>query len=225
MTPAAEHTTAVGAAPRVALQLLSDGPVRPTPAGAFRAVARRDPGPVGRMLRAILHARTTPSLSLDALVEWTGAAAEAEALEILYAAQEDGLIEGVDEALRLSDQPLEQLIPPLLATLSDEGKALLADPDGLPVWSSGFEPEIASRLAALSGDLASVQERHGDALVAVLGEEAGAWALVDGVGASRIGCWPIHVADTRFVLVAQGLPRMHHLSFTLLVWLLVHRYG
>lgn len=207
------------------LRLLTDQPVRPTPAGAYRAVARPTPDPVGSLLLATMRGRVTPRLSLDAVRTWASTTDDQTALAVLRAAQDDGLIEAIDETLALADGRLEELVPPYLATLSDEGRALLADPDGLPVWSAGFEAGFAARLAAMSADLAVLHERHQGAIGELLGSASSAWALVDGLGASRVGCWPIHVGATRFVLVAQGLPRMHHPNFTTLVWLLVHRYG
>lgn len=216
--------TAGRAAPKQ-LRLLTNDPVRPTPAGAFRAVSRPEPGPVGRMLLEILRSPVTPYLTLPSLQEWTGCNDPQRALRVLEAAQEDTLVETVPSPIVLPDAPLEELVPPLLASLSAEGRALLADPDGFPVWVSGLDTGFAGQLAALSADVASLHERHAATIENVLGEESSAWALVDGVGASRIGCWPLHIGGTRFVLVAQGLPRMHHPNFTTLVWLLVHRYG
>lgn len=207
------------------LRLLTSDPVRPTPAGAFRAVSRPDPGPVGRLLLELLRSPVTPDLSMPALRAWTGCDDDQEALTLLLAAQEDALVETIPAPLALPEGSLEELMPPLLESLSAEGRALLADADGFPVWVSGLDATFAGRLAALSADVASLHERHAATIGDVLGEESSAWALVDGVGASRIGCWPLHVGDTRFVLVAQGLPRMHHPNFTTLVWLLVYRYG
>lgn len=207
------------------LALLTSGPVQPTPAGAFRAVASADPDRIGRMLLATMAEAVSPVLDEGSLLDWTGLSDVQEALRLLYAAQEDALIEAVPEPARLPGTSLEELMPPLLESLSQEGKALVADPDGLPMWTAGFDDDSATRVAALSADLASLRERHVDTIEDVLGDAASAWALVDGVGASRMGCWPLHIGGTRFVLVAQGLPRMHHTSFTYLVWLLVHRYG
>lgn len=221
-TPTLSPSSPSGA---TALRLLTDLPVRPTPAGAYRAVARPTPDAVGALLLATMRAKVTPRLTLEAVCEWAATTDEQAALAVLRAAQDDALIEAIDEPLALADGRLEELVPPYLATLSDEGRALLADADGLPVWSAGFEPGFAARLAAMSADLAVLHERHQGAIGELLGSTSSAWALVDGIGASRVGCWPIHVGTTRFVLVAQGLPRMHHPNFTTLVWLLVHRYG
>ncbi|MBO0843517.1 MAG: roadblock/LC7 domain-containing protein [Nocardioides sp.] len=207
------------------LTLLTTAPVQPTPAGAFRAVASAEPDPLARMLLATMTDPVSPMLNEGNLLGWTGLSDVQEAMHLLLAAQEDALIEAVTEQAMLPNTSLEDLMPPLLEGLSQEGKALVADPDGLPMWTAGFDADSAARVAAMSADLASLRERHVDTIEAVLGDAASAWALVDGVGASRMGSWPLHIGGTRFELVTQGLPRMHHSSFTYLVWLLVHRYG
>jgi hypothetical protein len=207
------------------LRLLTEQPVRPTPAGAFRAVARPDTDAIGRMLLRTMGRPVSPMLTVAAVREWTGIDDDQGALALLKAAQDDALIEALETPEILPDSPLDDLVPPLLATLSDEGRALLADAHGRLVWSSGFDDSVAVRLAALSADLSALRERHAATIADALDDPPSGWALVDGVGASRIGCWPLHIGGTRFVFVAQGLPRMHHPNFTTLVWLLVHRYG
>lgn len=206
-------------------RILARVPVRPTPAGAFRAVARPLPDPVARLLLGVLREPVTPTLSEVSVCRWAGTSDLDAALGVLALAQEDGLIEGLDEPQTAPEGSLDVLVPLLLETLSDRGEVLLSDADGLPLWSHGFSNDLAVRLAAMSGDVASLNERHAGALAAVLGDDGGAWALVDGIGASRLGCWPLHIGTTRFVLVARGLPRMNHPSFTQLVWLLIRRYG
>lgn len=76
--------TAGRAAPKQ-LRLLTNDPVRPTPAGAFRAVSRPEPGPVGRMLLEILRSPVTPYLTLPSLQEWTGCNDPQRALRVLEA--------------------------------------------------------------------------------------------------------------------------------------------
>lgn len=220
----AAHPPAVTANP-ADLEIVARVPVRPTPAGAFRAAARRDPDPIAALLLNVLREPTTPLLDETAVCRWAGTGDLPAALGLLAAAQDEGLIEGVAEAQRAPEGDLDLLVPRMLEDLSDQGEVLLADTDGLPLWSHGFEPSLATRLAAMSGDIGSLNERHAAVLAEAVGGGAGAWALVDGVGASRVGCWPLHIGGHRFVLVVRGLPRMHHPSFTQLIWLLIRRYG
>jgi hypothetical protein len=207
------------------LHLAYEGPIRPTPAGAYRAVARARTDSASGLLRAVLRETTSPDLTEAALLSWTGTDDLQAALRVLQAAQEDGLVEAMEEAVTLPDAPLDQLLPPLMPSLSDEGRVLLADEEGLVVAACGFEEQVCARLAAMSADLGSLHDRHSDTLDELVHGRTAAWALVDGIGASQLGCWPIYTGSTRFVLVAQGLPRLHHVDFTALVWLLVSRYG
>lgn len=210
---------------REQLELVRDGYLRPTPAGAFRAVSGATPDAVSTFLHAILRQPSMPWLDLGTVVALTGVADPQGALAVLHAAQEDGLVEALDEPQELPAGSLEEVVPQLLVELSLDGTIVLADADGLPVWFHGMSFDLAERLAALSADLATVHARHRETLGALDTRDGGAFALVDGLGASQLGCWPLHVGQTRFVLVAQGLPRLHHPHFTTLVWLLVRRYG
>ena len=206
-------------------ELVRAGYLRPTPAGAYRAVARPTPDAVSTFLRAVMRQPEMPWLDVPNLCALVGTEDPQVALSVLHAAQAEYFVEALDQPEPLPEGPLEDVVPHLLHELSDEGRIILADSDGLPVWYEGIDFDQAVRLAALSADLGNVQARHAETLALVDSRGASAFALVDGLGASQLGCWPLHVGSTRFVLVAQGLPRMHHPHFTTLVWLLVRRYG
>src|SRR5690606_28518849 len=107
---------------------------------------------------------TSPPLTEATLLDWVGTGDLQTALEVLRSAQDDGLIEAMDQAITLPEGPLDQLLPPLLPSLSDEGKVLLADEEGLVVAACGFEEGVRARLAAMSADLGSLHERHADTL-------------------------------------------------------------
>lgn len=223
--PTPVTSTSAGTPDPAGLEIVARVPIRPTPAGAFRAAARPRPGPVARLLLALLREPVTPVLGEAAACRLAGTDDLPTALELLEVAQSEGLVEGLDEPQRAPEGDLEVLVPQLLEDLSDLGEVLLADSDGLPMWSQGFEAGLATALAAMSGDVGALSERHAGVIAEAVGGTASAWALVDGVGASNVGCWPLHIGDHRFVLVLRGLPRMHHPSFTQLIWLLVRRYG
>lgn len=199
--------------------------LRPTPAGAYYAVSGPEPTPVRRLLNAMLELGWTPPLEPPRLQRWVGAADEQAGLAVLHQAQEDGLIEGITQPLVADTASLEAVLSRLLGTLSSTGQALLADSQGFTVSYEGFDGPTSDFLAAVSADLASLHERHGPALHAATGSETSAWALVDAVGNSRVGFWPLFVGTHRFVLALGGLPRLNHPDLTDLVWALVTRYG
>jgi len=217
------HQSAPAAA-QSALRLVTELPVRPTPAGALHAAAHAEPDASARLLRRILAEPETPMLTIEALRRWTGLD-EQGALTQLKKLQDAAWIEAIDTPLAVPGGSLDALLVPLLETLSSTGKALLADTDGQVAWTTGFAPERAAGLAGLASELALVHARYADALRTATGEATEAWALVDGSGLSRLGCWPIYIGRTRFVLVVQGLPHLAHPNFTTLVWLLVQHFG
>jgi hypothetical protein len=194
-----------------------------TPAGAWQAVQRRDLEPPAALARTILSFAATPELTRAGLAAWVSA--DADPMATLWTAQRRGWIEGLDRPRQVDEAPLEDLLPNLLGVLASSGRVALADEQGFCLDAVGFERPMATELSAVSADVASLQERHAGNIVATRGDVVGAWALVDEVGNSRIGFWPLHIGEQRFVLVAEGLPYFHHPCLQSLVWVLSTRYG
>ena len=117
------------------------------------------------------------------------------------------------------------MLPPLLAQLSDEGKAILADKRGLYLGTAGFAHETAEELAALGGDLASVHERHSRLLHGNMRLRSDGWGMVNAAGYCEVGFWPMYFGDDYFILIVNGMPRFNQEAFTTLVWTLGVRYG
>lgn len=197
-----------------------------TPSGAWRAAQRTSSGRPESLVRTLLGLGSTPAVDRLALAGWTGLGPDA-AVEVLWQAQERGWIEAVEEPLSPPDGPLEDLLPRLLAQLSSSGQVLLADSQGFCLASAGVDAQRAVDLCAISADLASLQERHRSEIADVVeGDDiSDAWALVDEVGNSRVGFWPLHIGLNRFVLVATEMPYLHDPVLATLVWTLGTRYG
>jgi len=102
---------------------------------------------------------------------------------------------------------------------------LLVDWNGFAFARHGIDDDTAAALSALATDIAAVEQRHAERLRQTLGVSSQGWAAVDAHGASRIGAWPLFIADHRFLIVLQGAPRLNQPQFVELVWLLVSRYG
>jgi hypothetical protein len=198
--------------------------VLPTPAGTYYAVSHELYDPVRAMLCSLLRQEITPLLSQESLEAWCGLSGE-DALEALYLAQTQGWIEGFPEPRSSKSGALEEVLPELLSHLSDSGRALLADDHGFCLSATGFTHEAGVELAALSADIASLDERHSPLTRQNLRLTSGAWALVDAAGNSQIGFWPLNIDDYRFVLILQGVPLLHQPGFTSLVWSLSSRYA
>ncbi len=124
-----------------------------------------------------------------------------------------------------SPNRIEALLPPLLAQLSDEGRAILAEKRGLYLGTAGFAHETSEELAALGADLANVHERHSKLLHGNLRLRSDGWGMVNAGGASEIGFWPLYFGEEYFILVVGGMPRFNQEAFTTLLWTLGVRYG
>jgi len=199
--------------------------LRPTPAGAFHLTSAPGADPVRHFLNALLREPATPPFAEAGLPDLTGSDSIGDALELLRRMQGLGWIEGLVAPRRSPEGPLEAILPELLLPLSTTGKVLLADAQGFHLASQGFAHETAEELSALSADLASLHQRRAGLLNRNLGMHGSAWALVDAAGHSRIGFWPLHLGEQRFVLVLGGIPCLNRPAFVDLVWALGLRYA
>jgi hypothetical protein len=196
-----------------------------SPAGAYHAVSEASEDPSRKLLRALLGLQTSPPLTQEGLKTWSDMEDDQGSLELLYHAQNLGWVEGLEAPRHAPTGALEDIVPGLLPTLSNSGKALLADGQGFYISAQGFAHEAAEELSALSADIASLHDRHRGLLKNNLGLGSGAWALIDAAGNSQVGFWPLFIGDQRFVLVVGGIPHFNQPALTKLVWALSTRYG
>lgn len=206
-------------------ELVGDLYVLPTPAGAYHAVSTPDDSRVRRLLLALLRHRSSPHVDVESLRQWLDTGDEQEALEILHRAQTLAWIEGYEELRDVPGLGVGKELHQLLPRLSSVGQGMIVDWNGLSLASCGIDAETADTLAALSADLIGVQERHAERLTQSLGQAVHGWAAVDAYGSSRIGAWPLFVADKRMLLVLLGEPRLNDPSFLALAWVLINNYG
>ena len=199
--------------------------LHPTPAGAYYCVSSQQSTPMRRLIQALLRGSVFPRVTQENLLAWTGMVSEEQAKQVLFHAQKLNWLQSFPESREIPIDPLEKILPVLLQGLSLQGKALLADPQGFHMASSGFPHEVAEELSALSADLASLHARRAGLLENNLGIRSGAWALVDAAGNSRIGFWPIFVGPCRFVLMVHGVPKFSCPEFVRMVWILSCRYA
>ncbi len=195
-----------------------------TPGGAFYATQDDKPEPGRSFIQQLLKEPETPLFDVDVARKFTGLDKK-RSLEFVHWLQEAGLISGQEEPEAASVEVLEQSLPRLLRSLSDGGKAVLAESQGLYLGSAGFPHEAAEELAALSANLASVYSRHKELLSGNLGYSQRAWGLVGASGNSEVGFWPIYIEQNHFTLIIEGVPQFNQPTFRDLVWALEIRYG
>lgn len=205
-------------------ELVSGLYLAPSPAGAYYAASGTHDDPSRHVLLGLMAKQASPALTLENLQELTGLNAETS-LEQLYRMQSQHLIQGVAEPRLISDEPLEKILPGILADLARQNKALLADAQGFYLASHGFHHETAEELAGLSADLGNLHQRHQGLISGNLSLQTSAWALINAGGNSEIGFWPLYVGQHRFVLILTGLPNLNQAATVDLVWALAKRYG
>ena len=197
--------------------------ILPTPYGAYHTVSTSRNSPEKKFLLKLLSQWRTPELTISNIVDLTGLDEE-PALDLFYQCQESQLLQGLNEVQIFPDKPLEETLPAHLDKLSISKKAMLADNHGFYLANIGFEHDTAEELAALSADIAMMHEKHERALQTFVGEESSAWAMVDAMGNSRIGFWPLYLKEHRFVLVLSGNSRLNQPALTTLIQSLCLRY-
>lgn len=195
-----------------------------TPAGAFYAVSSPEHAGNRAILLRILEEGGVAPFATSTAMSWTQSDDAEEALRSIFRLQRLGLVRGSTAAPPPIQDRLEDILPSLLAHLSDTSKALLADENGFYLAAAGFLHEAAEELAGLSADLLALQTRHSRLLKNNLRVSTEAWALVDPAGRSELGFWPLFIGKQRFMLIISGTPRLQNQAFVTLVQVLDQRY-
>ncbi len=197
----------------------------PTPAGAYYAASSVEKDRPRQFLKNILLQQKTPKLDIDALRYLMGQNDEEKCLELLHHCQKLGWVQGVSPARDYPIGALEDILPQLLSSISENGKVLLADKEGFYLVSSGFPHEVAEELSALSAEILTVHDRRSGLLLNNMGLASNAWAVVDVFGNSHVGFWPLFIGKNRFVIAISGIPHFNQPDFVSLVWALSIRYA
>jgi hypothetical protein len=197
----------------------------PTPAGAYYAASSVEKDRPRQFLKNILLQQKTPKLDIDTLRYLMGQNDEQRCLELLHHCQKLGWIQGVSPAREYPIGALEDILPQLLSSISENGKVLLADKEGFYLVSSGFPHEVAEELSALSAEILTVHDRRSGLLLNNMGLASNAWAVVDVFGNSHVGFWPLFIGKNRFVIAITGIPHFNQPDFVSLVWALSIRYA
>ena len=197
----------------------------PTPAGAYFSVSGTEETPARSFLQFLLAQKIGFKLNTENVQKHMPVRGREDALSMLTHMQKLGWVQGLEAPLETPAERLETMLPEVLSQLSASGKALLADDQGFYISSSGFPHETAEELSALSASLATLHDRYRGVLKNNLGESSNAWGLVDAMGNSQIGFWPVFIGEHRFSLVIGGLPQLNRSAFISLVRALMMRYG
>ena len=124
-----------------------------TPTGALHAFAKKTPGHSEAALQALL----TGDRSLD-LAAWS--AVETDAPVVLAQALENGWVQALARPLQGPDARLDDFLPPVIASLSGERRAVLASDGGFCLGRVGVEQDEANALCAAAADYADFASRQ-----------------------------------------------------------------
>ncbi len=195
-----------------------------TPAGAFYAVSSPEHEGNRAILLRILEEGGVAPFATSTAMTWAQSNDAEDALRSIFRLQRLGMVRGSTAAPLPIQDRLEDILPSILARLSNTGKALLADENGFYLATAGFLHEAAEELAGLSADLIAMQTRHSRLLKNNLQMVTEAWALVDQAGRSELGFWPLFIGKQRFMLITSGTPCIQNQAFVTLVQVLDQRY-
>ena len=202
---------------------LQDKYILPTPAGAYYCISSRETEPARQFLQKLMAEKETMQLDAETLDHLLKDETNNQQ-QLLQHIDKLKWLQGFDQAIQILPGTIEQALPEILQLLSSDGKALLADDQGLYLASTGFTHEAAEELSALSGDLSSLYVRHQGIIKGNLNIKSSAFSIVDAAGYSQLGFWPIYIGELMFVLVISGAPRFDQVAFVNLIWSLHKRY-
>jgi hypothetical protein len=195
-----------------------------TPAGAYFAVASPVADSARKLLARILKEGSYSPLTESRLLEWTDTDSLDLAMQLLYRLQRLEFVQGSNIPRALPDGNMESILPSMLGKLSDTGRALLADGNGLYLACAGFHHEAAEEIAALAGDVLALSDRHALLLQRNLNIRSSAWAICDAAGRSELGFYSLYVGQQTFMLILGGTPQLQGDDFVLLIEALSRRY-
>ncbi len=195
-----------------------------TPIGAYYAINSREDSPLHRLLRYLLKLPVTPRLDEKTLQECSKHTQIIDILVLVKQAIKSRLMMISSQATSISETALETVLPKLFSELANDGKFLLADDQGLCLGQIGFDINAGEQLAALSADIAIIQQRH-EAALKDLNEFGNIWGMINPINKHQVSFWPIFIGNHRFVLVLAQKMSLNQPAFTRLIQILSIRYA
>ncbi|MDO5640453.1 MAG: peptidase M23 [Neisseria sp.] len=196
-----------------------------TPAGAYYAVSGNTPSASRTLLYGLLRADVSETISSERLLAWADTSDINTALNLLYRLQRLEFLYG-EETISTDDvQMSDEQLPELLAQLSNAGKALLADGNGLYFANAGFHHEAAEEIGVLASEIVQVSDKHQLLVKNNLHIHHSAWGICDPSGQSELTFFPLYIGASKLILVIGGVPDLNKEAFVTLVKVLYSRYG
>ncbi|MDO4644080.1 MAG: hypothetical protein Q4A74_09590 [Cardiobacteriaceae bacterium] len=196
---------------------------RITPAGAYYAVSNNTASASRTLLHGLLKANADELISAEKLLAWSDTSDINIALNLLYRLQRLEFLYG-DELPSTDNAYLtDEQLPELLGKLSNVGKALLADQNGLYFANAGFHHETAEEVGILASEVVAVGERHQLLLKNNLNIHHTAWGICDPSGQTELTFFPLYIGKNKLILVIGGAPDLNQEAFVSLIRALSNR--
>lgn len=196
----------------------------PSAGGIYHLVCQPGQTSAKKLFSDILRRRRTRVIAVDDVQRIMEIDSRQQFAEEMQTILTLGWLEEHDTPLQLPEDALEELLPQLLTALSSTGHTFLSDSHGFPLFSSGFPRKDVESLSAMSAQFSTIYDKYHQVIQRTANSPTQAWGMIDAAGNSNMGIWPINVGDHSFNLLIQGVPRLDHPNFVILVWLLYSRY-
>ncbi len=135
-------------------------------------------------------------------------------------------------ALQLSEEPavcpkapMQEVLPTMLSQLSDAGRAVLVDANGLCIASTGIDSERIAALSALASKLMGALYHAGDDVFHLLNIEYGVTCLYDVMKKNLFTFIPLNLHPNRLIMVSEGQITFSSAIFRDFIWVLWMRYA
>ncbi len=198
--------------------------IEPTPIGTYFAINSKEDSELHKLLRYLLKLPETPYLDNKLLQECRAITGIEDIKTVIKEALKRRLVTLTKHDTVIWETSLEIALPELFREMTDKGKILLADEQGLCLGQIGFDVKASEQLAALSADIAIIQERHELALKEI-NEFGNIWGMIDPIEKHQVSFWPIFIGNHRFVLVLAQKTVLNQPVFTRLIRILSMRYA
>ncbi len=195
-----------------------------TPWGAYQYARGFLASAMAHAVAELLKHPSSPELDAGLLQALAGTASPnwGQSLQTLLASR---LFTQVSVPLHCPAGSMQELLPSLLARLSDRQTAMLVDDSGLCVAQSGFSAEAAQALPVLATKIMAALQHADQGFLELLGMPRGLPCLFDPETRSMVGFVDLAVEKAHFILLIQGRMQLRGDAFRDLVWILARRYG
>lgn len=196
-----------------------------TTLGAYMCVSDHVQGEERKLLFWLLSQDRSPEVDIELLDAMAVEAGIKEPRQCLDALLKRHLLTLSDTRCIRATGAMQEILPRLLAALSDGGPGLLADSGGLCLASTGFEESDVEALTALASKMLAALEHADQKVFDLLGIEYGLPCLYDLKQRRVVIFATLDFGSSHFVLVTQGKAMFLGTAFRDLVWALWGRYG